>query len=89
MRFYDDADGWETSIDIQPSQVHKQTGIWFNTPAYKRVDIEEAVRVQMQLRRPSDGAVSESRPFEFWPSSPGNLLFELDRIKWPMVLNEF
>ncbi|XP_019877552.1 embryonic polarity protein dorsal-like isoform X2 [Aethina tumida] len=75
VRFYDDADGWETFAEIQPAQVHKQHAIWFKTPAYKRVDIVDKVRVQVQLRRPSDGSVSDSRPFEFWPLNSGRPSF--------------
>ncbi|KAF2880990.1 hypothetical protein ILUMI_25206 [Ignelater luminosus] len=70
IRFYEEKDGrveWEGFGDFQPSQVHKQTAIWFRAPRYKTLDVTEPVKVFIQLRRPSDGATSEPLPFEFLP----------------------
>ena len=39
------------------------------------------MRVQLQLRRPSDGAVSESRPFEFIPLDAGRAYWSAKRLK--------
>lgn len=74
IRFFEEIDGqitWEGKGDFQPSQVHKQTAIWFRAPRYKTLDIIEPVRVNIQLRRPSDGAVSEALPFEMLPLDSG------------------
>ncbi|KAF5302274.1 hypothetical protein FQA39_LY10313 [Lamprigera yunnana] len=78
IRFYEEKDGqvvWEGFGDFQPSQVHKQTAIWFRPPRYKTLDISEPVKVLVQLRRPSDGATSEPYHFELLPldSEPGML----------------
>ncbi|XP_017781152.1 PREDICTED: putative transcription factor p65 homolog isoform X2 [Nicrophorus vespilloides] len=74
IRFYEEKDGlvvWEGLGDFQPSQVHKQTAIWFKTPRYRTLDITEPVKVNIQLRRPSDGAISEPLPFELLPLDSG------------------
>ncbi|CAG9823112.1 unnamed protein product, partial [Phaedon cochleariae] len=73
VRFFEDPGDWEAYADFQPSQVHKQHAIWFRTPRYKTLDVTEPVKVFIQLKRPSDGAVSEPLPFELWPldSDPG------------------
>ncbi|CAH0560654.1 unnamed protein product [Brassicogethes aeneus] len=74
VRFYEEVGGqivWEALADIQPAQVHKQHAIWFKTPRYKTLDVTEAVNVHLQLRRPSDGATSESRPFQLLPLDSG------------------
>merc|ERR1712012_1237668 len=41
----------------------------------------QPVQVQLQLRRPSDGAVSESRPFEFIPLDAGRAYWSAKRLK--------
>jgi len=85
VRFFEEQqDGqvlWEAFGDFQPSDVHKQYGICFRTPRYKNLEIEQPVRVQLQLRRPSDGAVSESRPFEFIPLDAGRAYWSAKRLK--------
>ncbi|XP_017781151.1 PREDICTED: embryonic polarity protein dorsal-like isoform X1 [Nicrophorus vespilloides] len=78
IRFYEEKDGlvvWEGLGDFQPSQVHKQTAIWFKTPRYRTLDITEPVKVNIQLRRPSDGAISEPLPFELLPLDSGRPSF--------------
>lgn len=70
VRFFQEKGGlilWEGFGDFQPSDVHKQYGISFKTPRYRDLEIEENVQVQVQLRRPSDKAVSDPRNFDFTP----------------------
>lgn len=74
VHFYEERDGvltWEAFADFQPSQVHKQTAIWFRPPRYHKLDITEPVRVSIQLQRPTDGATSEPLPFEYLPLDSG------------------
>lgn len=61
--------------DFQPSHVHKQVAISFRTPRYRSLEVPEPVKVFIQLRRPSDGATSESLPFEFLPLDSGRPAF--------------
>lgn len=84
VRFYEELNGhlvWEGFGDFQPSDVHKQYGICFRTPRYKNIEIEQPVQVQLQLKRPSDGAVSESRSFEFIPLDAGRAYWSAKRLK--------
>jgi len=84
VRFFEEKNDmvlWEGFGDFQPSDVHKQYGICFRTPRYKDIEIEQPVQVQIQLRRPSDGAVSESRPFEFIPLDAGRAYWSAKRLK--------
>lgn len=70
VRFFEENDGallWENFGRFAPNQVHKQTAIWFEPPPYHRVDIIETVKVCIQLRRPSDGIVSEPLAFYYQP----------------------
>merc|ERR1712223_1938093 len=73
VRFYQEIDGqliWEGFGEFQPSDVHKQYGICFRTPRYVNLETEVNTSVYIQLRRPSDGAVSDPRPFELTPIAP-------------------
>ncbi|GBP53004.1 Embryonic polarity protein dorsal [Eumeta japonica] len=54
---------WQADADNV--NVHKQVAICFNTPRYHNDRVEHDVQAYIQLRRPSDNAVSESVPFEF------------------------
>ena len=45
------------------------------------LQIEAPVQVNIQLRRPSDGAVSESRSFEFIPLDAGRAYWSAKRLK--------
>eukprot|EP00092_Neocalanus_flemingeri_P005309 GFUD01005717.1.p1 GENE.GFUD01005717.1~~GFUD01005717.1.p1 ORF type:complete len:913 (-),score=220.83 GFUD01005717.1:325-3063(-) len=84
IRFYEEQNGhliWEGFGDFQPSDVHKQYGICFRTPRYKNIEIEQPLQVQLQLKRPSDGAVSESRSFEFIPLDAGRAYWSAKRLK--------
>lgn len=69
--FYDENDSWEALADFGPTHVHKQVAISFKTPKYKSTEILEAVKVKMQLKRPSDGSTSEPVDFEILPLTEG------------------
>lgn len=74
VRFYEENNGtvvWEGLADFQPSHVHKQVAISFRTPRYHTLEVSEPIKVFIQLRRPSDGATSESLPFELLPLDAG------------------
>lgn len=78
VRLYEERDGqlvWEGYGDFTPTQVHKQVAIAFRTPKYRNLEVEYPVQVLIQLKRPSDGATSESLPFQLTPldSDPGVL----------------
>ena len=72
---------WEGFGDFQPSDVHKQYGICFRTPRYRNLEVEQNIPVKLQLRRPSDGALSESRPFELTPINGGRGFWASKRLK--------
>lgn len=70
VRFYEERNGhlvWEAFGDFQPNDVHKQVAICFRTPRFYDDSIQQPVLVQLQLRRPSDGQISDPRPFQFLP----------------------
>ncbi|XP_037926499.1 embryonic polarity protein dorsal-like isoform X2 [Hermetia illucens] len=70
VRFFEEKDGqtvWEAYGEFQHTDVHKQTAINFRTPRYRTLDIEQPVKVFIQLKRPSDGATSEPIPFDYLP----------------------
>ncbi|KRT79621.1 hypothetical protein AMK59_7573 [Oryctes borbonicus] len=67
IRFFEEKNNevvWEGFGEFQPSQVHKQTAIWFRPPKYKTLDVIEPVKMFIQLRRPSDNATSAPVPFQ-------------------------
>ncbi|XP_065084360.1 embryonic polarity protein dorsal-like [Ochlerotatus camptorhynchus] len=75
VRFYEEHQGnilWEDQGEFQHSNVHKQVAISFRTPRYRSLDTERSVMVNIQLRRPSDGATSEPVPFELIPVDSDN-----------------
>ncbi|KAJ8976236.1 hypothetical protein NQ317_009733 [Molorchus minor] len=78
---------WEAYADFQPSQVHKQTGIWFKPPKYKTLDVTEPVKAFIQLRRPSDGCTSEPLPFQFLPLDSGRPPYWLYRRNYAKKAN--
>ncbi|XP_031785072.1 embryonic polarity protein dorsal isoform X2 [Nasonia vitripennis] len=70
VRFFEERDGqtcWEGKGDFQPTHVHKQVAISFRTPSYMTHQVDQPVQAFIQLRRPSDGAVSEALPFQLLP----------------------
>ncbi|KAK9883833.1 hypothetical protein WA026_002030 [Henosepilachna vigintioctopunctata] len=71
VRFYEEKNGkvvWEGFGEFQPNRVHKHVAISFHPPRYHDLEISDPVNVFVQMRRPSDGATSESLPFQFKPS---------------------
>lgn len=59
---------WEAEgIFNSNSDVHRQYGIVFKTPAFRDRDIRSAVDVKIQLMRPTDSAVSEPLTFRYVP----------------------
>lgn len=78
IHFYEVKDNqvvWEGIGYFQPWQVHKQAAIYFKPPPYRNLDITEPVKVAIQLRRPSDVAMSESLPFEYLPLDAGKMAY--------------
>ncbi|XP_078659378.1 nuclear factor NF-kappa-B p105 subunit-like isoform X2 [Branchiostoma floridae x Branchiostoma belcheri] len=74
VRFYEEADDstnggteWEAYGDFGPADVHRQFAIVFKTPPYHNVAIERPISVHVQLRRKSDGELSDPKPFTYQP----------------------
>ncbi|KAK2708040.1 hypothetical protein QYM36_015658, partial [Artemia franciscana] len=84
VKFYDD-EGWEALAEFQHADVWKQVAIKFKTPPYKYHDRNGTVHIQ--LVRPSDGAVSESRQFHYY-SVPEEISMEQRIRKHPRMTNE-
>ncbi|KAM9301462.1 transcription factor p65 [Gastrophryne carolinensis] len=59
--------GWEARGSFSQADVHRQVAIVFRTPPYRDPGIRHPVKVQMQLRRPSDKEVSEPMEFQYLP----------------------
>uniref|UniRef100_A0A1B0GES0 RHD domain-containing protein n=1 Tax=Glossina morsitans morsitans TaxID=37546 RepID=A0A1B0GES0_GLOMM len=59
---------WEDFASFEMNDVHKQTAIAFTPPPYPIKNITEPVDVFIQLKRPSDGLLSEPVPFRYSPS---------------------
>ncbi|KAI9584339.1 hypothetical protein GQX74_006234 [Glossina fuscipes] len=71
IRFYETKNDqiiWEDYASFEITDVHKQTAIAFTTPPYRIKNITEPVEVYIQLKRPSDGLLSEPFPFRYSPS---------------------
>ncbi|XP_062549273.1 embryonic polarity protein dorsal-like isoform X1 [Armigeres subalbatus] len=78
VRFYEEQHGnilWEDYGEFQHTNVHKQVAICFRTPRYRTLEVEHPVLVNIQLKRPSDGATSEPLPFELVPLDSGRRRF--------------
>ncbi|KAM4617847.1 transcription factor p65 isoform 2-T2 [Discoglossus pictus] len=58
---------WEARGSFSQADVHRQVAIVFRTPPYQDPGIRQPVKVQMQLRRPSDKEVSEAMEFQYLP----------------------
>ncbi|XP_068115637.1 transcription factor p65 isoform X2 [Hyperolius riggenbachi] len=58
---------WEARGSFSQADVHRQVAIVFRTPPYQDPGIQQPVKVQMQLRRPSDKEVSEPMEFQYLP----------------------
>ncbi|XP_043929710.1 putative transcription factor p65 homolog isoform X2 [Protopterus annectens] len=65
VRFFEGS--WEAKGTFSQADVHRQVAIVFKTPAYYDLKIKAPVKVQMQLRRPSDKEVSEPMEFQYLP----------------------
>lgn len=75
VRFYEEVNGqlkWEGFGDFHSNQVHRQVAVIFRTPRYIDQDIENPVRVLVELRRPSDGTTSSPVNFEMTPLGSGS-----------------
>ncbi|XP_066946194.1 transcription factor p65-like isoform X1 [Macrobrachium rosenbergii] len=84
VRFYEVKDGrieWEAFGDFQASDVHKQVAISFKTPRYKTLEVENPVKVFVQLLRPTDKSTSEPRNFHFLPLDSGRPFTSFKRLK--------
>ncbi|KAM9835265.1 transcription factor p65 isoform X2 [Syngnathus typhle] len=66
VRFFQDS--WEGKGTFSQADVHRQVAIVFRTPPYRDTDLNEPVRVKLQLRRPSDREVSEPMDFQYLPA---------------------
>ena len=74
VRFFN-YNGWEEWADLGPAGVHKQHAISLTAPRYSDPGITEAVRVGVELVKPSDDSRSEEEEFFYLPSSrPGPAL---------------
>jgi len=49
----------------------EQCAISFKAPAYRLTDVDSPVNVQIQLRRPSDNTIGESKDFQYIPNGHG------------------
>ncbi|XP_053575987.1 transcription factor p65 [Bombina bombina] len=58
---------WECRGSFSQADVHRQVAIVFKTPPFQDINIRQPVKVQMQLRRPSDKEVSEPMEFQYLP----------------------
>uniref|UniRef100_A0A3B3Q5C5 V-rel avian reticuloendotheliosis viral oncogene homolog A n=1 Tax=Paramormyrops kingsleyae TaxID=1676925 RepID=A0A3B3Q5C5_9TELE len=68
VRFF--RDSWEGKGSFSQADVHRQVAIVFRTPPYSSTDLSNPIPVKMQLRRPSDGEVSEPVDFQYLPAEP-------------------
>ncbi|XP_034532374.1 transcription factor p65 [Notolabrus celidotus] len=68
VRFFQDS--WEGKGTFSQADVHRQVAIVFRTPPYRDTNLQEPIRVKMQLRRPSDREVSEPIDFKYLPVDP-------------------
>ncbi|XP_072369089.1 nuclear factor NF-kappa-B p105 subunit-like [Scyliorhinus torazame] len=70
VRFYqEDESGhiWEAFGKFGAADVHRQFAIVFKTPKYFDIHIAKPVSVFVQLRRRSDGEMSQPKPFIYYP----------------------
>uniref|UniRef100_A0A1A9ZL74 RHD domain-containing protein n=1 Tax=Glossina pallidipes TaxID=7398 RepID=A0A1A9ZL74_GLOPL len=75
IRFYEEKNDqiiWEDYASFEINDIHKQAAIAFTPPPYPIKNITEPVEVFIQLKRPSDGLLSEPVPFRYSPSISDN-----------------
>ncbi|XP_043646206.1 dorsal-related immunity factor Dif isoform X2 [Drosophila teissieri] len=72
VRFYEtDEEGretWSANAEFKPTDVFRQMAIAFKTPRYRNTEITKSVFVYLKLVKPSDGATSPPREFEYFPN---------------------
>ncbi|CAB0044847.1 unnamed protein product [Trichogramma brassicae] len=68
--FFDDESGWKSEARLSSPGVWNRCALLFKVPTYCDPGIEEPRQVTVQLRRPSDGAVSQAVPFTYRPAAP-------------------
>lgn len=69
---------WEARGSFSQADVHRQVAIVFRTPPYHDPGIRQPVKVQMQLRRPSDKEVSEPMEFQYLPDEGMGVLYKVN-----------
>ncbi|CAG2113041.1 unnamed protein product [Medioppia subpectinata] len=70
IRFWEERDDclyWEAFADFKASDIHKHFAISFRSPKYCDLSVQNAIPVNVELVRPSDGGTSESLPFYLLP----------------------
>ncbi|ESO05712.1 hypothetical protein HELRODRAFT_77620, partial [Helobdella robusta] len=92
VRFFEqDEEGnvtWEDYGVFSPQDVHRQYAIVFRTPSYPDNKIKNSQSVFVQLKRLSDGEVSDPKTFTFFPKLQG-LLSEIDMLLLIVFLTKF
>ncbi|XP_031788427.1 embryonic polarity protein dorsal isoform X2 [Nasonia vitripennis] len=68
VRFYRQENNWEAIAELIPPNVYKQIAIVFKSPKYPDTEISEPVIVMVQLRRISDGEMSDPLSFRIMPT---------------------
>eukprot|EP00118_Oscarella_pearsei_P017684 m.177408 g.177408 ORF g.177408 m.177408 type:complete len:939 (+) comp39158_c2_seq68:4396-7212(+) len=58
---------WEALASFSTNDVHRQYAIVFKTPRYWNQNISQSVQVYIQLKRKSDGELSEPKVFTYQP----------------------
>jgi len=83
IRFFEEDDHgetrWEGRGEFGIPDVHRQFAIVFRTPPYHDRNIRKPVSVQMQLKRPSDGELSDPVTFQYIPENKDPDGIELKR----------
>ncbi|XP_066951196.1 nuclear factor NF-kappa-B p105 subunit-like isoform X4 [Macrobrachium rosenbergii] len=64
-----DREVWTAYGEFSDSDVHHQYAIVFRTPRYRFTNLNTAVRVKVQLERPTDRDTSEPLDFTYMPDS--------------------
>nr|ACJ36224.1 relish [Penaeus chinensis] len=64
-----DREVWSGYGDFSDTDVHHQYAIVFKTPRYRYTNLSTAVRVKVQLERPTDRDTSEPLDFTFMPDT--------------------
>lgn len=82
VRFFEEHNDelvWEAYAKFLPKNVYKQTAISFKIPKYRLDYINQPVECNVQLRRKTDGQVSQPKKFYYLPDAvfqPVNLLIK-------------